>query len=58
MDELLLSRVEQLQEIDKRLEEILAKVPGRVGNTYVKLRLLRDDVARMIREAQAEYDAF
>ena len=58
MDELLLSRVEQLQEIDRRLEDIMAKDAGKVGHTYAQLRLLRDDVARMIREAQAEYDAF
>ena len=58
MDELLLSRVEQLQEIDRRLEDILAKDSGRCGHTYQQLFLLRNAVARMIREAQAEYDDF
>jgi len=55
MDELLHERLEQLKEIDERLERMLTTPNGLWG---IKITNLRNDLALMIRKAQEEYAAF
>ena len=55
MDELLHDRVQQLREIDERLERI-ERLP--TFDPTGQLRSLRLDLARMIAVAEAEYEAF
>ena len=59
VDKLLWRNVKQLREIDQRIEDILKWVShSQSAIVHPKLCSLRDDLARMIREAEAEYEAF
>lgn len=56
-DHILDQRVKQLREIDERLE-VIHDCDRIDDGVRFALRLLRDGIARMIRAAQEEYDAF
>lgn len=56
MDELLMARVNQLKEIDDRIERIIPLIFDPYNRN--KLAELRQDIARMIQVAEAEHAAF
>lgn len=60
MDELLNARVEQLREIDDRLEAMQRWLVSNPDASWMKtqIRQLRREVARMIQIAEAEHAAF
>ena len=59
MDELLASRVKQLREIEDRLSALLVFRPDWDKAFATKaITALRNDIADMIRVAEAEHDAF
>ncbi len=55
MDELLMDRVNQLKEIDDRLERMLLVKPDVLHRA---IRDLRNEIAVMIQEAKAAHAAF
>lgn len=60
MDELLFERVEQLKEIDDRLERILGTSNGLWDwdSTRLAITNLRNELAVMIEKVKAEHTAF
>ncbi len=59
MDELLMSRVKQLREIEERLERLMVDDLAFLPTRHAKrLRELWLDVQDMIRRAEAEQEAF
>ena len=56
-DELLMSRVNQLKEIDERIERAMAENSTTAGLRCV-LQLLRHDIVQMIAQAEREHAAF